>query len=124
MLCVQMPSLTPVLQQLSVSPWQKATSVTGPWRSSCTPVVRDGAHSRPALIGLGMAWKQFSVTVQDPERDGLSHLRGRWNLLKTEGLGSLGVQGQGIHDRVAPLLFRAPSATLDAGGWQLELSRI
>jgi hypothetical protein len=39
-------------------------------------------------------------------------------------MNSLGVQGQGLPDRVVPLLFRAPSATLDAGDWQLEFSRI
>lgn len=69
MLCVPMLSLMPALQQLYVSPWQRATSVIGPWRSSCTPVVRDGAHSGTALLRLGMAWKQFSMTVQDPKQD-------------------------------------------------------
>lgn len=37
----QMPHLTPALQPPSVSHWQKATAVTGPWRSCCTPVVRE-----------------------------------------------------------------------------------
>lgn len=87
MLCVQMPSLMPALQQLSVSPWQRATSVIGPWRSSCTPVVRDEAHSGPALICLGMAWKQFAMTVQDAKQDRPSHLRECWSRLKIEGLG-------------------------------------
>lgn len=42
---------------------------------------------------------------------------------KTEGW-TVGVQRQGPPDRGVSLLLRAPSATLDAGGWQLELSRI
>lgn len=42
--------------------------------------------------------------------------------LKTEGW-AVGVQRQGPPDRGVSLL-RAPSATFDAGGWQLELSRV
>ena len=38
-----MPHLMPALQPPSVSHWQRATAVTGPWRSCCTPVVRDWA---------------------------------------------------------------------------------
>lgn len=39
--CGQMPPLMPALQPPSVSHWQRATTVTGPWRSCYTPVVRD-----------------------------------------------------------------------------------
>ena len=44
------------------------------------PVVRDGAHSRLVLICLGMAWKQFSMTVQNPEQDGA---KSPWRMLES-----------------------------------------
>lgn len=62
--CARMPSLMPALQPLSASRWQRATGVTGPWRSSCIPVVRDGPHGGPALIRLRMACPRSSVQLR------------------------------------------------------------
>lgn len=64
--CARMPSLMPALQPLSASRWQRATGVTGPWRSSCTPVVRDGPtvdQPRYDTLMNGMPEKQCSITV-------------------------------------------------------------
>lgn len=54
-----MPHLMPALQPPSVSHWQRATAVTGPWRSCCTPVVRDWGTRWASAACFRTTWGAF-----------------------------------------------------------------